>query len=608
MKYLLSLIFVLSAAATFSQTPCENGYAGVYPCQNVDLLYHVTPESIGGATTNEVWGWTDPLDGKEYVLLGTSTGVSFYDIEIPTAPVYLGRLPTHTFNSIWRTLRTYNNYVFVGSEASGHGLQVFDLTRLRDVANPPETFTEDAYYGGFGKCHTLVISEETGYLYACGTNTYSGGLHIVNIQDPLAPVIAGGYDLNGYTHEAQVMVYNGPDADYTGHTIAFCYNGSNSQPLTIVDVTDPTDATTISTTAYPQQHYCHQGWLTEDGGYMLMDDEIDETSEGYTQTRTLIWDMHDLDNPLFMGSHNGTTEAIDHNQIIIGNLAYQSNYTAGLQIMDVSEISDTILKQVAGFDHYYVNNATSYDGQWMSYPFFESGVVPCTDIGNGLFLVQPNFIHLAHSPSVCSNDEIEIAVALEYGFVGPYAVNVNGLPGGVIATISDTNIEAPDTIIVTLSGLDAIMGNLNFEIEVTGEFYSYSRTTSVEIETALERYTDADGDGFGNSDLVNLACAEIAGTSLIGGDCNDSDATVYPGAPGTSDNVDNNCNELIDPSEINSCADLDGDMIITINDLFIFNGDSGCVGEDCVADINNDGLVSVLDLLILIADFGEVCD
>ena len=265
MKQLLSLILVLRAFATFSQTPCENGYAGVYPCQNVDLLYHIPPESIGGATTNEVWGWTDPLDGKEYVLLGTSTGVSFYDIQIPTAPVYLGRLPTHTFNSIWRTLRTYNNYVFVGSEASGHGLQVFDLTRLRDVANPPETFTEDAYYGGFGKCHTLVISEETGYLYACGTNTYSGGLHIVNIQDPLAPVIAGGYDLNGYTHEAQVMVYNGPDADYTGHTIAFCYNGSNSQPLTIVDVTDPTDATTISTTAYPQQHYCHQGWLTEDG-------------------------------------------------------------------------------------------------------------------------------------------------------------------------------------------------------------------------------------------------------------------------------------------------------------------------------------------------------
>ena len=341
---------------------------------------------------------------------------------------------------------------------------------------------------------------------------------------------------------------------------------------------------------------------------MLMDDEIDETSEGYTQTRTLIWDMHDLDNPLFMGSHNGTTEAIDHNQFIIGNLAYQSNYTAGLQIMDVSEIADTLLKQVAGFDHYYVNNATSYDGQWMSYPFFESGIIPCTDIGNGLFLVQPNFIHLAYAPSVCSNADIEIAVALEYGFVGPYAVNVNGLPGGVIATISDTNIEAPDTIIVTLSGLDALMGNLNFVIEVTGEFYSYSRSASVEIETALQRYTDSDGDGFGNSDLVNLACAEIPGTSLIGGDCNDSDATVYPGAPGTSDDVDNNCNELIDPTEINSCADLDGDMIITINDLFIFNGDSGCVGEECVADINNDGLVSVLDLLILIADFGEVCD
>lgn len=404
------------------------------------------------------------------------------------------------------------------------------------------------------------------------------------------------------------MIYEGPDADYTGRTIAFCYNGSNSQPLTIVDVTDPTDASTISTTAYPDQHYCHQGWLTEDGAYMLMDDEIDESSEGYTQTRTLIWDMHDLDNPLFMGPHFGTTEAIDHNQYIIGNLAYQSNYTAGLQIMDVTEIADTTISQVGWFDHYQVNNATSYDGQWMSYPFFESGVVPCTDIGNGLFLVQPNFIHVEHAPGVCSNSEIEIQVVLENGFAGPYTLALNELPDVIISSISNTNIEAPDTIVISLSGLESSIGVLQFEIEVEGAFYTYSRSVSMDIEAAMVRYTDADGDGFGNSEMMSLSCDEIPGTSLAGGDCNDMDNTVYPGAPGTSDNIDNNCNEVIDPTEVNTCADLDGDLIITINDLFIFNGDSGCSGENCIADINNDGIVSVLDLLILIADFGEVCD
>ena len=88
----------------------------------------------------------------------------------------------------------------------------------------------------------------------------------------------------------------------------------------------------------------------------------------------------------------------------------------------------------------------------------------------------------------------------------------------------------------------------------------------------------------------------------------DNDNTSYPGALGTADDVDNNCNNVIDPDELAYCADLDGDNIITINDLFIFNGDTGCTGADCIADINGDGVVSVLDLLILIADFGEICN
>ncbi|MBQ0740160.1 choice-of-anchor B family protein, partial [Aquimarina celericrescens] len=112
------------------------------------------------------------------------------------------------------------------SEASGHGLQVFDLTRLRNVANPPQTFTADTRYTEFGNAHNIVINEDSGYAYVVGaqrnSGPYKGGPRFINIQDPKNPINPGGLLSGGqgaYTHDAQVITYNGPDSDYTGKEI-----------------------------------------------------------------------------------------------------------------------------------------------------------------------------------------------------------------------------------------------------------------------------------------------------------------------------------------------------------------------------------------------------
>ena len=83
--------------------------------------------------------------------MGLNSGVSFVDISNPTEPIVLGFLPTATVNSDWRDVKVYNNHAFVVSEATSHGMQVFDLTRLRNVANPPEIFTADNYLSWFWK-------------------------------------------------------------------------------------------------------------------------------------------------------------------------------------------------------------------------------------------------------------------------------------------------------------------------------------------------------------------------------------------------------------------------------------------------------------------------
>ena len=118
-------------------TPCVDGFAGIYPCDQVDFMSHLTPGEVGGGEMNDIWGWTDPLDGKEYALLGRTTGTAFIDITDPNNPVYLGNLPTHTVSSLWRDIKVYADHAFIVSEASGHGMQVFDLTQLRNVPNPP---------------------------------------------------------------------------------------------------------------------------------------------------------------------------------------------------------------------------------------------------------------------------------------------------------------------------------------------------------------------------------------------------------------------------------------------------------------------------------------
>jgi len=122
-------------------SPCVNGFAGVFPCNDYDLMAHIPISELGGAGAegNDSWGWTDPTTGKEYALVGTTTGSAFVDISNPLNPILLGTLPTASINSLWRDIKVYNNYAFVVADnASAHGMQVFDLTRLRNVANPPE--------------------------------------------------------------------------------------------------------------------------------------------------------------------------------------------------------------------------------------------------------------------------------------------------------------------------------------------------------------------------------------------------------------------------------------------------------------------------------------
>ena len=246
-------VVVAFASEVIAQTPCVDGFAGDYPCEGLELLsVRSLAELGGGANGNDCWGWVDPESGREFVLYGRANGLSIVDVTDAVNPVFMANVPTASESSLWRDVKVHDNHAFIVSEADFHGMQVVDLTEVPDLdtSQVPVELEPTALYSGFGSAHNIVMNEASGFAYAVGTNSAGGGLHVIDVNDPAEPVIAGTYD-ESYTHDAQVVIYEGPDTAHLGKEVAFCFNGNSG--VAILDVTDKTDMTVMSSFSYTQQ-------------------------------------------------------------------------------------------------------------------------------------------------------------------------------------------------------------------------------------------------------------------------------------------------------------------------------------------------------------------
>lgn len=374
---------------------CNNGMAGPYPCDGIDVMSAIDNATLGGSTASniegsDIWGWTDPTTNREYALVCLTNSTAFVDVSNPLDPIFLGRLNSNAGTNFWRDVKVYNDYAFIVADGVGnHGMQVFDLARLRNVTNAPETFTADAIYTGVGSCHNIVINESEGVAYLVGcSSTNGGGPIFVDISNPLNPTFLGDYTAGGYSHDAQVVTYNGPDGDYTGKEIYIGSNG-NTDRIVILDVTDKTNVIPISDFTYPDASYAHQGWFTEDQRYFILGDETDEIGFGFN-TKTLVFDFTDLDNPTLSSTYFGPTPAIDHNGYVKGNEYFLANYRAGVRILDISNISSATdpMTETHFIDTFPASDGAAFNGVWSIYPYFASGNVIINDIESGLFVVR----------------------------------------------------------------------------------------------------------------------------------------------------------------------------------------------------------------------------
>ena len=376
--------------ASMARTECVSGDADGFPCQQVDLLAVVPTRDMRRGNLSDIWGWTDPVTGQEIAIVTQVNGTSFVDVTDGEKPVVLGFLHTGGGTDLWRDAKTYNNHVFIVADGfinRQHGLQVFDLTQLRDLRRTPTIFIPTARFKGFGNAHNIAINEDTGFAYVVGSNACSGGLYMLDISTPTKPKFAGCFSVDGYTHDVQCVVYNGPDTDYKGHEICVAYN---EDTVTIVDVSNKSDPVQISRTSYAGVGYTHQGWFLDDNHEIILaDDELDELIDG-VNTTTHIFDVSDLDSPFSLGTHVSSVGAIDHNIYTRDGVVYQANYRAGLRILTTENIRNGSLTEVGFFDSSPDSDAPQFSGVWSSYVYFNSGNIIFSDIGTGLFIVKPN--------------------------------------------------------------------------------------------------------------------------------------------------------------------------------------------------------------------------
>ncbi len=362
---------------------CIDGKAGDFPCMGISLEKRVSLDAMGGTAGNDIWGWTDTQNDKEYALMGMTNGTAFVDVSDPQSPVFLGRLPTETSESDWRDIKVYRDHAYIVADNAGaHGMQVFNLRRLRGLSGPAE-WSPDLVYDGFEHAHNLAINETTGFAYAVSTDTCEHGLHIMNIQTPINPMFAGCHD-DATTHDTQCVVYRGPDAEHRDKEICF---SSNEDHFEVVDVTDKSATLRLSSSTYPQLGYVHQGWLTEDHRYFLLGDELDESNFSLS-TRTHVFDVSDLDEPAHLFAHDLGTTAIDHNLYVRGNRVFEANYQSGLRVLELGEVAKREITEIAFFDTFPGGDSPGFDGAWSVYPYLPSGTLIVSDIQKGLFVLS----------------------------------------------------------------------------------------------------------------------------------------------------------------------------------------------------------------------------
>ncbi len=318
---------------------------------------------------SDVWGYVTP-EGDEYALVGVYNGVSIVDLSDPENPTEV--FFENGAGSIWRDIKTWGEYAYVINETS-NGLMVIDLT---DLPNSVSSFNWTPNIAGLGTlntCHNIYI-DEFGYAYLVGCNINGGGMLYVDVfTTPGSPV----YVNKGpaiYNHDV-----------YVRNNVAYS-SELNLGQFAIYDISDK-NSTQLLGTQSTLFNFTHNAWLSDDGNTLFTTDEQSGATVGSYDVSDPA-DIQTLDN--FQPYETLGDGVIPHNVHVWQDWLIVSYYTDGCIIVDGSRPDNLV--EVGNFDT-FIPASTGFSGAWGAYPFLPSGLILISDIGNGLYVLEPNYVN-----------------------------------------------------------------------------------------------------------------------------------------------------------------------------------------------------------------------
>ena len=337
---------------------------------------------------SDVWGYAN--DAGEYALVGVYNGISVVDVTNPYNPVELGFYPGP--ESIWRDLKTWENYLYCINDEDGDGgagLQILNLEELINGASNP-TYIENMSLG-FETAHNIYI-DENGVLYVFGADYGIGGALMYDLAaNPENPPLLGVFN-DYYLHDGMAR----------GDTL---WGGAiNDGVFTVIDVSDKQNPSIIGSNATPN-NFSHNCWISDNGDYLFTTDEV---SGAYVAAYD-VSNLNDIGEVDRIQAWSPQTNVIPHNTHVDGDFIVTSYYTDGVSVVDVSNPSNMV--EVGYYDTSENYSGGGFNGAWGAYPWLPSGNILVTDIETGLYVLEPKYTNASFVEGVVTDSNTGLPIS-----------------------------------------------------------------------------------------------------------------------------------------------------------------------------------------------------